>query len=325
MRIPDPRAPPVLLGGTGAFFMDVEVAMRTALQTGSRPEAMADVPGVCELPLTGAVVQYRDRHEVGAPGGRVRDIGLGLVLDGEYAATAEIVDLGSAEVKVLDLGAELVILDWVYRPTLAHVREILRAGAGGTPGGVGERREAGRYCFDLALRVVGRLGFTALTRPTILRIGFRDICRDLDLNDATAVRIAVDGLGVVRVHLDYDGNVLLLDTGRATADRGMEDLLLSAFPGRDVRRAGGRDRRIRYQVRFALPLSLAEARAELEAIRTGLCHLYAAYEPERYRTILDSLDAFGTRSTLARLRLQEPLEEPRPVPGHPWPGSSRVH
>ena len=29
----------------------------------ARPEAMGDVPGVCELPLTRAIVQYRDVRE----------------------------------------------------------------------------------------------------------------------------------------------------------------------------------------------------------------------------------------------------------------------
>ena len=40
---------------------------------------------------------------------------------GRYAATAEALDLGSGKVKVLDLSTELVVLDWVYEPTLEHV------------------------------------------------------------------------------------------------------------------------------------------------------------------------------------------------------------
>ena len=54
---------------------------------------MADVPGVCELPLTRAVVQYRDLHEIDYPGGRIQDIGLALVLQGRYASSAQVVDL----------------------------------------------------------------------------------------------------------------------------------------------------------------------------------------------------------------------------------------
>jgi hypothetical protein len=91
-----------------------EQSAHTGLQPERRPEAMADVPGVCELPLTRAVVQYRDVHEVHVPGGRIEDIGLGLVLEGRYASSAEVIDLGSAAVKRLDLSAELVVLDWVY-------------------------------------------------------------------------------------------------------------------------------------------------------------------------------------------------------------------
>ena len=90
-----------------------------------RPEAMADVPGVCELPVTRAVVQYRDLHEIDLPGGRIQDIGLALVLEGRYPSSSQVVDLGSAQVKYLDLSTELVILDWVYEPTLEHVNRLV--------------------------------------------------------------------------------------------------------------------------------------------------------------------------------------------------------
>ena len=55
-----------------------------SLHSAARPEAMADVPGVCELPLTRAVVHYRDLHEVDPPGGRIQDIGLAVVLEGRF-------------------------------------------------------------------------------------------------------------------------------------------------------------------------------------------------------------------------------------------------
>ena len=99
--------------------------MNPILDTERRPEAMADVPGVCELPLTRAVVQYRDVHEIDSDGGRIQDIGLALVLEGRYASAAEAVDLGSAQVKMLDLSSQLVVLDWIYDPTLEHVRQAL--------------------------------------------------------------------------------------------------------------------------------------------------------------------------------------------------------
>ena len=57
--------------------------MDASTQTYARPEAMGDVPGICELPLTRAIVQYRDVHEMDAPGGRIEDIGLALVVEAD--------------------------------------------------------------------------------------------------------------------------------------------------------------------------------------------------------------------------------------------------
>ena len=141
--------------------------MNSTFHLDIRPEAMADVPGVCELPLTRAIVQYRDVHEVEVPGGRIQDIGLALVLEGRYAASADVVDLGSSDVKQLDLSHELVVLDWVYEPTLDHASRLVRdAAARGRDG------ELERFCFQVALRAIERVGFSPLTRPTLLRFGF---------------------------------------------------------------------------------------------------------------------------------------------------------
>ena len=97
--------------------------LTTHIQT--RPEAMGDVPGICQLPLTRAVVQYRELHEMDTPGGRIEDIGLALVVEGRQAGSAEVLDLGSGRIKVLDLSTELVVLDWVYEPTLGYVTELI--------------------------------------------------------------------------------------------------------------------------------------------------------------------------------------------------------
>lgn len=271
------------------------------LDTDRRPEAMADVPGVCELPLTRAVVQYRDVHEIDMDGGRIQDIGLALVLEGRYASAAEAVDLGSADVKLLDLSSELVVLDWIYDPTLEHVSALI---ADAARGDTGEREELGRFAFRLALRVLGRAGFGPLTRPTLLRIGFRDICRDLDLHEGTSVRIIAGPGRVVRAQLDYDGNALFFRTAAERPDGELETALLEAFPHADIRRllpvpgaASG------YQVRLPLPLTLDEARATLSGIRSGLGHLIARFEPERYRSLQPILATFGSRETLARLHV----------------------
>ena len=59
--------------------------MNPSLLTETLPEAMGDVPGICELPLTRAIVQYRDVHEMDTPGGRIENIGLALVVEGRFA------------------------------------------------------------------------------------------------------------------------------------------------------------------------------------------------------------------------------------------------
>lgn len=246
--------------------------MNPILDIDRRPEAMADVPGVCELPVTRAVVQYRDVHEVDMEGGRIQDIGLAHVLEGRYASAAEAVDLGSAELKLLDLSSELVVLDWVYEPTLEHVGRLVAEAARGQTG----------------------------SRDELARFGFRDICHDLDLHDGTSVRIVAGPGRIVRAHLDYDGNALLFRTAGERADPALEAALLEAFAHGDVRRllpsptgmAG-------HQVRFALPLSLDEARATLAGIRSGLAHLVARFEPERYRSLAPVLAIFSSRETLA--------------------------
>lgn len=275
--------------------------MIPSLDTDRRPEAMADVPGVCELPLTRAVVQYRDVHEIDMEGGRIQDIGLALVLEGRYASSAEAVDLGSADVKLLDLSSQLVVLDWVYDPTLEHVTRLVSDAAGGA---AGQREELERFAFRLALRLLERVGFGPLTRPTLLRIGFRDICRDLDLHEGTSVRIVVGPGRVLRAHLDYDGNALLFRTAADRPDGEIETALLEAFPHADARRLiptpGGPTG---YQVRLPLPLTLGETRSTLAGIRAGLGHLIARFEPERYRSLEPVLSTFGNRETLAQLHV----------------------
>ena len=68
--------------------------LHSMTQAETRPDAMGDVPGICEIPLTRAVVQYRNLHETDASGGRIEDIGLALIVDGRFASTSAAVDLG---------------------------------------------------------------------------------------------------------------------------------------------------------------------------------------------------------------------------------------
>jgi len=279
-------------------------ATTLSLQSEPRPEAMADVPGICELPLTRAVVQYRDLHEIDLPGGRIQDIGLALVLEGRFASSAEVVDLGSSTVKMLDLSSELVVLDWVYEPTLEHVHRLIRERAAEAEEHGGR---LGTYCFQMALSLLGRVGYGPLTRPTILRIGFRDICRDLDFHEGTSVRIVAGEHRIARAYLDYDGNSLVFRAPSPEPDAILEAAVLEAFPHSEVLRVseaheGGS---VLYQVRLSLPVTMSEAREELQTIRRGLGRLLSRFEPDRFKAVERHLSTFGSRETLSRLPVYE--------------------
>ena len=293
------------------------------LQTTSdtRPEAMGDVPGVCELPLTRAVVQYRDIHEMDTPGGRIEDIGLALVVEGKYASTAEAVDLGSGSVKVLDLSTELVVLDWVYEPTVDHVSELITASAA-----MREQDALRSYSRKLGLRVLERVGFGPLTRPTFLRVGFRDICRDLDLHEGTSIRFLLGPGRLTRAHLDYDACALVFRTAFHEPDGPLEHALAEAFPNADLHReepATPSDA-VAYHVRMPIPTTLAEGRAALAAMRRGLVTLMARFEAERFASVERLMETFGARETLAGLHIHEPTATiVRVLP--PSAGSHVVH
>ena len=270
----------------------------------SRPEAMADVPGACDLQLTRAIIQYRDVHETQLPGGRIQDIGLGLVLEGRYASSAQVIDLGSGSVRSMDLSTELVILDWAYEPTLMHVHSLVVAEAHDPEGRDPARdSELRRYCFRIALGVLDRLGFSYLTRPSLLRVGFRDVCRDLDLHEGTAFRLVLGERRVARIHMNYESGGLVVSTGRSSPDPIFEDSLTSAFPSGELRRgkSSGPTGSVWYTVRFPLPLTMEETQAHLLAVRKGMERLLARFEPDRHRALRDVLSVLGTRNTLARL------------------------
>jgi Sec-independent protein translocase protein TatA len=287
----------------------------------ARPEAMGDVPGICELPLTRAIVQYRDLHEMDTLGGRIEDIGLALVVDGRFASSCEALDLGSGAVKVLDLSTELVVLDWVYEPTVEHVAELITASA------AARNDEAlRRYSRRLGLRVLERVGFGPLTRPTFLRVGFRDICRDLDLHEGTSIRLVLGPGKLTRAHLDYDTCALVFRTAMSEPDTAFEHALFDAFPRAELKRTEpeGRADSITYHVRFALPTALREARSALGEMRRGLVALVARFEPSRYASLDRLMETFGARETLAELHIHEPGLTVVPLPP-PSPGTQAVH
>ncbi len=287
----------------------------------ARPEAMGDVPGICELPLTRAVVQYRDVHEMDTPGGRIEDIGLALVVEGRFAGTSEVIDLGSGRVKVLDLSTELVVLDWVYEPTLEHVTELITAAAA-----TREAEGLRRYTFQLGLRVLERIGFGPLTRPTFLRVGYRDICRDLDLHEGTSIRFVLGPGRLTRAYLDYDACALVFRTAFHKPDAPLEHALAEAFPAAELRRQERVNEAdsVSYHVRLPLPVTLAEARAALALMRRGLAALTARFEPDRFAPLESVMETFGARETLAGLHIHEPLVHVVQLPP-PTSGSQVVH
>jgi len=295
--------------------------MNPSLLTGTRPEAMGDVPGVCELPLTRAVVQYRDVHEMDTPGGRIEDIGMALVVEGRFASSAEALDLGSGHLKVLDLSTELVVLDWVYEPTLEHVAALVNASASGEHGA-----DLLSYASRLGLRVLQRVGFGPLTRPTFLRIGFRDICRDLDLHEGTSIRIVMGPGRLTRVHLDYDACALVFRTASLQPDPQLERALVASFAAAETRRLVPvrETDSVDYQVRFPLPETLPEAREVLAAMRRGLGSLIARFEPDRHAAMAHVLETFGARETLGALRFSEAPYRPVRVSSSA-PFSTAVH
>lgn len=295
--------------------------MQPNVHTDARPEAMGDVPGICELSLTRAVVQYRDVHEMDTPGGRIEDIGLALVVEGRYAATAEAIDLGSGQLKVLDLSTELVVLDWVYEPTLAHVSSLITTTAGAPDNGVLQQ-----YAFQLGLRVLERIGFGPLTRATFLRLGYRDICRDLDLHEGTSIRFVLGPGRLTRAHLDYDACAIVFRTAFPEPDLQLEHALAEAFLAAELRRIEpmSEGASVEYHVRFPLPTTLADARTCLAQMRRGLVSMLARFEPDRFASLAPVMDTFGDRETLRNIRINEPATHTVAVPP-PFAGSRVVH
>jgi hypothetical protein len=256
-----------------------------------------------------------------APGGRIEDIGLALVVEGRQAGSAEVLDLGSGRIKVLDLSTELVVLDWVYEPTLGYVTELI------TESAKTKRDEPLRsYAYKLGLRVLERVGFGPLTRPTLLRIGYRDICRDFDLHEGTSIRFVLGPGRITRAYLHYDACALSFKTAFTEPDAPLEHALLDAFNSGEIRRFEiiSEADSIEYQVRLALPTTFAETRASLGTMRRGLAALMARFEPDRFQSVGHLMDTFGQRETLAGLRVRDPQARSVEI-GHRLSSARTVH
>lgn len=281
-----------------------------------------DVVGHADLALTRAVVQYRAHQILGSAQELPADIGVALVVEGRYAASAAALDLGSACVRELDLSGELVVLGWVAPQVVEQVQEVLES----THADSQRLRALGPVCFGLALRLLDDLGFSPITRASHMRIGFIDICRDLDGDGDGKIRIDAGREGVVQVAFDADQNLLAFAPSAAGPHPGFCDALQKAFGGLDLRRRLPHSTSPwRYQVRLPLPDAFSEARGVLERIRVGLTHLIANFEPERYRTLREQTATFGKRDTLGRLSDASDVRRWENVPPLAPSGSELVH
>ena len=269
-----------------------------------RPEAMADVPGDAEYNLTRAVVAYQRKHLYWEQESRsLGDIGMGLVLDGSFPLAAEVIDLGSGRVHTLDLSVQVVVLDWVTEKTLTHIRALraheLVTGRpwSGTP-------VLEDYCDKLMQEILRRAGFSALTRPVLLRIGFRDLVRDLDVNEEPQVRVKLETGNVMTVQLEAE-DIALAFAGLENGERRQLQLsLLEVFPDAVIAGAGDA-----LYVRFPLPLSIEEVELLLERISRGLLFLYAHHEPERFHSLSELLSIVGRRNSLRSLGAAAPVSD----------------
>ncbi len=251
------------------------------------------------LSLTGAVVRTPELRAWTA-GRNASELGIGVVLDGRIPSAADVIDLGSGAVRPTDVSQRVVVLDWIPIRTLSGLRRLVDSGdAGGADEGAAVRE----VTFAIALRILRSVGFHPLTRPTLIRVGFRDLCRDLDPHEGQAIRVRMREGRVVRIHLDCENVSLILRTGSSRPDPQLEESLLEAFPSTTARRfipfapAGS----IAYRVSLPSPASLVEVQETLDSIRSGILEILARFEPERWETVNKLLETFGHRATLAQL------------------------
>ncbi len=293
------------------------------LSAGAGLEADASLTSTFQVSLTRAVLPYRDAGDHVLPGGRLPDIGLGVVVDGGDPAMADVMDLGSAEIRVVDLTGPLVVLGWLYPSGLRSLKRAVE------DTGLDERDRTRAFTFAMVLRALNTAGFGPLTRPTVLRIAFRDLCQDLDLHEGTAVRLLVPSGGVARVHMDYESATLVTRTGGSLPNRELESALMDAFGGRKLLRGSLQDpvSAQAYHLPLPVPRSLVETRRLLERLRSGFVHLLARFEPDRYRSLRDLTRTLGERDSLRSLkdRLDVPRMETVVPFERPPSGATGVH
>ncbi|TVR64953.1 MAG: hypothetical protein EA422_05280 [Gemmatimonadales bacterium] len=258
--------------------------------------------GACEISLERAILRYRPPTRVHGAEGQGEDLGLGVVLAASAGGGGRILDLGSGRVNSFSPDGPVVLLGWV----LASAVERIKANLEGNPQAIR------RMGFAMAMKVLDRTGFGALTRPLFLRLGFRDVVQDVDPHEGASVRIQVTGQGVVTLHMDVDSAAVVVRAPWPHRYPALEEALASAFPSegdspvetelgslsRSVEISG----RQTYRLDLPFPESVRESRLLLRRIRAGIMGLVAVFEPERHAAIAERVEVFGARDSLRQVR-----------------------
>ncbi|TVP75600.1 MAG: hypothetical protein EA352_07830 [Gemmatimonadales bacterium] len=262
--------------------------------------------------MAGCLVVWKEADSADrAP--RLSDLGLGLVLPAEQGVPQgrlPVLDLGSLRERTADAGGPLSVLGRVPDSVARRLRLDSAGREGADSPDVDPRGALGQVASLLS-----GLEFGPAVRPVFLRMAMRDIVRDVDLHDRTAVRISLPTGGVARALLDTGALELHLDTSCLPGDVGLQVLeaaVRSAFSAHPVYRdrMGGGRTTTRLRVRLPEPRNAGELRLLMAGLREGLVAVLAACEPARHRSLVQSLDTFGPRDSLSLL---------------PGSGQERVH
>ncbi|TVP43930.1 MAG: hypothetical protein EA350_12705 [Gemmatimonadales bacterium] len=281
------------------------------------PSASTHLPdlvftGGCEAQLVRAVVPYRGIEERGLPGGHSADLGVGVVVEGPTQGRIEVLDLGSGERRMAEVKLPLIVFGWLFSTPFQDLLAWSHARSAGVEGTPSQAGAPGAACS-----VLSRIGYSTLTRGVFLRAAFRDLALDLDPHEGTAVRLALPGSGVARVHLEYERGVLVFRTGRSTVDPTLLPALTDAFPSLPIFRvvSGAGQGTAEMHVHLPELPGLDDLREEMRRVRRGLMHLLARFDEARYRTVTRTVAGFGERDLLAGVQVGRADREDALEPG----------
>ncbi|CAN5814781.1 hypothetical protein BH23GEM11_BH23GEM11_15000 [soil metagenome] len=271
--------------------------------------------GGCEAQLVRAVVPYRGIGERGLPGGRSADLGVGVVVEGPTRGRIDVLDLGSGERRQAEVQLPLVVFGWLFTTPFHDLLAWSQARSAETVA----TAPAPAGAPGAARSVLSRIGYSPLTRGVFLRAAFRDLSLDLDPHEGTAVRLALPGSGVARVHLDYERGVVVFRTGRSTSDPSLLPALSDAFPSLPIFRvvSGAGQGTAEMHVHLPELPALADLRDEMRRVRRGLMHLLARFDEARYRVVTRTVAGFGERDLLAGVQVGRAGKEEALEPGGP--------